>query len=201
TKPTVKSAARVVAQRSKPTASPDRHSTKPRKVVTSSKPTPKPPVRIATNPQANGAHPKPVAVVRPPVAPPVKPNLLPKPAAPAKPVPPKVEYKPIAPARIDSVIPPEKDLSTGKGGKPGGGVTKDRIVLMVPDPFWLHTYWELSYQSVQRAEAALKQDWHGAKPIIRLFDVTSQDTTSTSETPVRDILVHGECNTWYLEVT
>jgi hypothetical protein len=54
---------------------------------------------------------------------------------------------------------------------------------------------------VQRAEAALKQDWHGARPIIRLFDVTSQDTTSTSETPVRDIPIHGYGDTWYIEVT
>jgi hypothetical protein len=53
---------------------------------------------------------------------------------------------------------------------------------------------------VQRAEAALKQDWHGAKPIIRLFDVTSQDTTSTSETPVRDIFIHGGSNHWYIDV-
>ena len=71
---------------------------------------------------------------------------------------------------------------------------------MVPDPYWLHAFWELSHQSVQRAEAALGQDWHGARPIIRLFDVTSQDTTSTSETPVRDIVIHGGCNNWYIDV-
>ena len=47
---------------------------------------------------------------------------------------------------------------------------------------------------------ALRQDWHGAKPIIRLFDVTSQDTTSTSETPVRDIEIHGGGNNWYIDV-
>ena len=71
---------------------------------------------------------------------------------------------------------------------------------MVRDPFWLHANWELTTQSVQRAEAALKQDWHGAKPAIRLFDVTSQDTTSTSETPVRDIFIQGGCNDWYIDV-
>jgi len=71
---------------------------------------------------------------------------------------------------------------------------------MVPDPYWLHATWELTHQSVQRAEAALRQDWHGARPIIRLFDVTSTDTTSTSETPVRDIIVHGGCNNWYIDV-
>ncbi len=86
-----------------------------------------------------------------------------------------------------------KDLSTGCG--------KDRIVVMVRDPYWLHAYWELTHQAVQRAEAALGQDWHGSRPILRLFDVSSQETTATSETPVRDVDIHGGCNNWYLEVT
>ena len=118
-----------------------------------------------------------------------KPFLPPPPA-------PKPAAKPDAKVRVESTIPAEKDLSVKN--KPGH--TKDRIVLMVPDPFWLHCYWELSLQSVQRAEAALGQDWHGAKPIIRLFDVTSQDTTSTSETAIRDINVHGGCSHWYIDV-
>lgn len=80
------------------------------------------------------------------------------------------------------------------------GPTKDRVLLMVPDPYWLHAYWELTTQSMQRAEAALRQDWHGAKQVIRLFDVTSQDTTSTSETPIRDIFIHPGCNNWYIDV-
>jgi hypothetical protein len=116
-------------------------------------------------------------------------------------IPGKPETKPSLPPQPENTIPSEKDLSVGKGGKPGGGVVKDRIVLMVPDPYWLHTYWELSYQSIQRAEVALGQDWHGARPIIRLFDVTSQDTTSTSETPLRDIPVHGGCNHWYIDIS
>jgi len=86
-----------------------------------------------------------------------------------------------------------KDLSTGFG--------KDRVVVMVRDPYWLHAYWELTHQAVQRAEAALGQDWHGARPIMRLFDVSAQETTATSETPVRDVEIHGGCNNWYLEVT
>jgi hypothetical protein len=86
-----------------------------------------------------------------------------------------------------------KDLSTGS--------MKDRIVVMVRDPYWLHVYWELSHQAVQRAEAALGQDWHGARPILRLFDVSSLETTATSETPVRTVEIHGGCNNWYIEVT
>ena len=84
--------------------------------------------------------------------------------------------------------------------RPSGTPTKDRIILAVNDPYWLHVMWDISAHSVQRAEAALKQDWYGAKLIIRLSDVTSQDTTSTSETPIRDITVTGDGRNWYINV-
>jgi uncharacterized protein len=168
----------------------------------------KPAARPAAKPAVNGTH-RPAAPAARIPAPPPAPKVAPKPApvaarpapAAAKPVVPAA--KPAAPAKPliktnappPAAIPPAKDLSTA-----AAGATKDRILLMVPDPFWLHAYWELTHQSVQRAEAALKQDWYGAKPVIRLFDVTSSDTTSTSETPVRDIFVHGECNNWYIDI-
>lgn len=93
-----------------------------------------------------------------------------------------------------------KDLSSKTGPDLPNGYNKDRIVVMVRDPYWLHVYWELTHQSVQRAEAALGQDWHGAKPILRLLDVSSHETTSTAEAKVKDIEIHGGCNNWYVEV-
>src|SRR5438105_11519153 len=93
-----------------------------------------------------------------------------------------------------------KDLSAKVPKDLPAGYGKDRIVVMVRDPYWLHSYWELTRHSVQRAEAALGQDWHGAKPILRLLDVGSHDTTSASETVVRDIDIHGGCNNWYIDV-
>lgn len=158
----------------------------------------KPAAKPVPTPVVNGSHrtarvappaPKPVPVAAKPVVPAAKPT------APA--LPPKPPVKPLIKTNAPPppAIPPAKDLSAA-----AVGATKDRILLMVPDPYWLHAYWELTHQSVQRAEAALKQDWYGARPIIRLFDVTSTDTTSTSETPVRDVQVHGECNNWYIDI-
>ncbi len=77
---------------------------------------------------------------------------------------------------------------------------RDRIVLMVRDPYWLHAYWEINLSSVQRAEAALREEWHGSKPILRVFDVTSEDTTSAAEAIVRDIDIHGGVSNWYIDV-
>jgi hypothetical protein len=100
------------------------------------------------------------------------------------------------PAPAGPAPAPIKELPPRLSGTP----TKDRIFLAVIEPYWLHVMWDLSAHSVQRAEAALKQDWYGAKLIIRLSDVTSQDTTSTSETPIRDIPVESDGRNWYIHV-
>jgi uncharacterized protein len=102
-------------------------------------------------------------------------------------------------AKFDVGIP-TKDLSAKVPQNLPAGYGKDRIVVMVRDPYWLHAYWELTHQSIQRAEAALGQDWHTARPVLRVVDVSSHDTTSTSEATVRDIEIHGGCQNWYVEV-
>jgi len=155
-----------------------------------------PPVkRPAPKPAAVPVPAKPAAMKPQANMKPTLPNGSPRPAgspakATAKAEPMRVTSRP------EPVIPADKDLSS----KHKSGPIKDRIVLMVPDPYWLHCYWELSLQSVQRAEAALGQDWHQARPIIRLFDVTAGDTTSTAEGFVRDIPIHGGCSHWYIDV-
>lgn len=77
---------------------------------------------------------------------------------------------------------------------------RDRIVVMVRDPFWLHVYWEITEHSIRRAEAALEQEWHGAKPILRVLDITSEESSSVTETIVRDIDIYEGCNNWYIDV-
>ncbi|HEY7308971.1 MAG TPA: DUF4912 domain-containing protein [Gemmataceae bacterium] len=95
---------------------------------------------------------------------------------------------------------PTKDLSAKVPRDLPAGYGKDRIVVMVRDPYWLHAYWELTRHAIQRAEAALGQEWHTARPILRLLDVSSSDTTSTAESILRDIDIHGGCNNWYIDV-
>src|SRR5262245_3937286 len=74
---------------------------------------------------------------------------------------------------------PTKDLSAKAPRELPKGYGKDRIVCMVRDPYWLHTYWELTRTSVQRAEAALAQHSHRAPPIAPLLR-TNPDATATS---------------------
>ncbi len=80
------------------------------------------------------------------------------------------------------------------------GRIKERIVVMVRDPYWLHAYWEVKRQSVERVQAAMSQDWHTARPFLRLLEVCGGATTSGSERVVRDIEVHGGVSNWYVHV-
>jgi len=118
-----------------------------------------------------------------------KAGKAPAPAPPAAPA-----RRPVipVPARPMAPLPPPRALDHA--------CVKDRIVTMVRDPYWLHVHWELSRSTLGRAQAALGQDWHAARPILRLMDVTSEDTTSASERHVRDIEIHGGVNNWYIDV-
>jgi hypothetical protein len=77
---------------------------------------------------------------------------------------------------------------------------KDRLIVMVRDPYWLHAYWELSRKSVERAKVALGQHWHGAKPVLRLSEVLRDGTTTSTRQTVRDVEIHGGVNNWYIDV-
>jgi hypothetical protein len=92
-----------------------------------------------------------------------------------------------------------KDLSFQSVGE-DRAPSRDRLVVMVRDPFWLHAYWELSRRSIQRAQVAMGQHWHAAGPILRVHQLTRNGTTSASRQAVRDIAIHGGVNTWYIDV-
>jgi hypothetical protein len=90
-----------------------------------------------------------------------------------------------------------KNLATASQN---GARQRDRLVALVRDPFWLQANWELSRQSVERARAAMGQDWHTAQPVLRLLEVCGGEGTSSVERLIRDIPIHGGVNNWYVDV-
>ncbi len=92
-----------------------------------------------------------------------------------------------------------KDLAF-PGGPDGQDCVKDRLVVMVRDPYWLHAYWELTRSSVERTRVALGQRWYEARPVLRLAEVSQDGTTSTARRIARDIEIHGGVNNWYIDV-
>ncbi len=93
-----------------------------------------------------------------------------------------------------------KNLAFVQSETAGSGPAKNRLVVMVRGPFWLHAYWELTPQGIARAQAALGQDWHQARPVLRVLLVTSRSATTTSERLVREIPIHGGVRNWYVDV-
>lgn len=93
-----------------------------------------------------------------------------------------------------------KDLSLKSESASAGRAVRDKIVLLVRDPYWLHAHWEISRSTVIRAREALGPDWHSAKPILRLYRVCDTSITSQADIHECDIEIHGGVNDWYIDV-
>jgi hypothetical protein len=93
-------------------------------------------------------------------------------------------------------------MSANKAASKASGVAaepRDRLVLMVRDPFWLQAEWEVTRRNVERARAAMAEHWHEAKPIVRVYEV-DDGGANTCEQVLRDIEIHGGVNTWHIDV-
>lgn len=163
------------------------------------------PPRRGTALPTPGVHP-PAAKPRTPEVPAPSPQV-PVPVPPAKPAAPGVSKTAVSEQLLKLRAERErlKDLSACFTLQPGSSERKtpekDRLVLLVRDPYWLQVTWSVTRQSVRRAEAALAEHWHTAVPILRLLEVESGQTTSTTERLVREIEVHGGVTNWYIDVT
>jgi hypothetical protein len=104
--------------------------------------------------------------------------------------------------RGQSARTPAPRTATPKEGDTakGAGKPRDRIILIVRDSFWLHAQWEISRHSVERAKASMAEHWHTARPVLRLSEVDHGASANASERVIRDILIHGGVNTWYIDV-
>ena len=93
-----------------------------------------------------------------------------------------------------------KSLASGPEGGRVPRPVRDRMVLMVRGPHWMHAFWEISPRSVERAKAALGQEWHSARPMLRVVQVDNGMRTSPSEQVVREIPIHGGVKNWFIDV-
>ena len=71
---------------------------------------------------------------------------------------------------------------------------------MVRGPYWIHVYWQITRRSVERAQAAMAQEWHGASPYLRLYAVGDAAASNMAETLLREIAIHSGVNHWYIDL-
>ncbi|MGE5577707.1 MAG: DUF4912 domain-containing protein [Syntrophothermus sp.] len=102
---------------------------------------------------------------------------------------------------------PGQHLESGYELPPGYGDTK--IVAMVRDPYWLHTYWEISDSTI----AGLRQElgpsaWEASRMILRVYDISGINTEQIAAVSFNpsladryfDIVVNPFTNNWYVDV-
>lgn len=80
-----------------------------------------------------------------------------------------------------------------------GGYGKDRMILQVRDPWWLHTYWEVTLATWDSLKQRLKDMFHGAKKSLRVYDVSHIVFNGNNAHRYFDIELSHDANNWYID--
>ncbi|HLJ12507.1 MAG TPA: DUF4912 domain-containing protein [Planctomycetaceae bacterium] len=99
-----------------------------------------------------------------------------------------------------SVPPRSRDLCTTEVDDRHITGRRNFIDATVCDAHWIRAQWDLTRDTIRRAETRLGTDWHTAVPALRLFEVATDDVNSVSELRVKDVLIDAGVNTWYVHV-
>jgi len=75
---------------------------------------------------------------------------------------------------------------------------RDRIVLQVRDPRWIHAYWEISASMIERLKNNLRDDFFDAKRVLRVYDVSDIIFNGENAHRFFDIQVNEFANNWYI---
>ena len=71
---------------------------------------------------------------------------------------------------------------------------------MVRGPHWLHAFWEVTSNSVQRAKAAMGPEWHTARPVLRVLEIIGDKGETPAERICREIEIHGGVKNWFIDI-
>ncbi len=83
--------------------------------------------------------------------------------------------------------------------KLAGGGKVDELLLQVASPSWVNIKWTLTTDILQRASASLGNKWYSAKPVLRIYEISNDN--STSENILKhEIEIHGNANHWYVYI-
>ena len=142
--------------------------------------------------KARARQPVPAAAMRPKVAP-TRPT-------PAETAPARDEAVALRIQEARARIAKAKMLATRPENGRSAASMRDRIVVMVRGPHWLHAFWEINSASIVRAQAALGQEWHAARPVLRVLQLENALQASPSERVVRTIEIHGGVKNWFVDI-
>ena len=98
-----------------------------------------------------------------------------------------------------SPAPVMQKLSGGMSFELPWGYNESRITVMVRDPHWLHSYWELPDWKLDEMRSTIGHSvFSRSKRIIRVYDVTGKKFTGLNANKSFDIEVGAEPRNWYI---
>ncbi|MDD5617764.1 MAG: DUF4912 domain-containing protein [Candidatus Omnitrophica bacterium] len=80
------------------------------------------------------------------------------------------------------------------------GYNEDRIVLQVRDPWWLHSYWEITQGTKDSLKNSLGDSYYQADWMLRVYDVSFIVFNGSNAHRYFDIGVGPNADNWYINV-
>lgn len=74
----------------------------------------------------------------------------------------------------------------------------NKLVLMVRDPYWVYSYWEIQQDKISAGLKALAKPHDEIRWVLRVF--TTQVGSKTPASPPADIEVQADARSWYLHL-
>lgn len=78
---------------------------------------------------------------------------------------------------------------------------QDKMVLLVRDPWWLFTFWEVRHETVEKLKNELKDDFYKAKRLLRVYDVTNIIFNGNNANRFFDIEINEFASSWYIDTS
>lgn len=79
------------------------------------------------------------------------------------------------------------------------GYGRDKIVLQVRDPYWIHAYWEVRSQTLDRLKDELRDEFYKARRALRVYDISHIIFDGKNAHRFFDIQLNEHANNWYID--
>lgn len=76
---------------------------------------------------------------------------------------------------------------------------RDKIVLQVRDPWWVHAYWEVRSETWEALKGQFHDDFYRAKRVLRVYDVSHVIFNGANAHRFFDVNLSEYANNWYID--
>jgi len=80
-----------------------------------------------------------------------------------------------------------------------GGYGRNKIVLQVRDPWWIHAYWEVTAATFDGLRDRLNDAFYSAKRVLRVYDISNIIFNGANAHRFFDIEIDAHANNWYID--